>query len=146
MKKIVEFILNKERFGLNINVIKEIIKVPDYTALPKSDPYVEGVINLRGTVISVVDLAKKLGFPSKDIDNETRIIVIERGDEYVGLRVDGVDEVLSINEEDMQKAPGTTSVDKDLIEGIITREEGMLIIIDIDKIISVEESSKLPKG
>ncbi|MFO7710555.1 MAG: chemotaxis protein CheW [Candidatus Woesearchaeota archaeon] len=146
MKKIVEFILNQERFGLNINVIKEIIKVPDYTALPKSDPYVEGVINLRGTVISVIDLAKKLGFPSKEIDNETRIIVIERGDDYVGLRVDGVDEVLSINEEDMQKAPGTTSVDKDLIEGIITREEDMLIIIDIDKIISVEEANQLPKN
>ncbi|MGM5487484.1 MAG: chemotaxis protein CheW [Nanobdellota archaeon] len=143
-KKIVEFNLNNERFGLDINIIKEIIKVPQYTSLPKADPSVEGVINLRGKVIAVVDLAKKLGFPYKETDHNTRIIVIERGSEYVGLRVEGVDEVLTVNEEDMQKTPGmSASLDAEMLEGIIVEEEGMLIIMDIDKIISVEEASKL---
>ncbi len=144
-RKIVLFKLGEEEFGLDIKKVLEIIKVPQYTKIPSSEAYIEGVINLRGKIIGVANISKKLGFPVKPDDDNSRIIVTEIGDDNIGLRVDMVKEVISIDNDEIKPAPPIISkkMNTKFIEGIIIREENLIIIVDVDTIISSSDIMNL---
>src|SRR6266516_3972712 len=96
-QQLVVFELGAELYGVEIARVHEIIRLQAVTRVPRSPAFVEGVINLRGKVIPVVDLRRRFGLPSADHTRSTRIVVVEIGDQVVGIVVDGVSEVLRVS-------------------------------------------------
>ncbi|MCD6161239.1 MAG: chemotaxis protein CheW [candidate division Zixibacteria bacterium] len=145
--QMVIFNLGQEEFGVNILNVQEINRMVEITQVPQSEHYVEGVINLRGKVIPIIDLRKKFGMPERERNNETRIGVVNINDETVGLIVDGVSEVLRIPVSSLEEAPklisGETSSysGAEYIKSIVKLEDRLLIYLDLTKIIS---SSVMP--
>jgi purine-binding chemotaxis protein CheW len=138
--KFLTFAMGKEEFGLEILKVREIIGYMDITAIPRAPHYVKGVINLRGQVISVVDLRANFGMEKSKITDQTCIIVVEilqNGvTRNVGLIVDRVSEVLSISRDHIEKAPSfSTTVETDFILGMGRVNNGVKILLDIDKVL-----------
>lgn len=142
--KYLTFALGKEEYGLEILKVREIIGYMDITAVPQTPPHVKGVINLRGQVISVVDLRTKFGMEQAQKSDETCIIVVEvRRDERtlsIGLVVDRVSEVLSIAQEQIEDSPAFgESVSTDFILGMAKIGDSVKILLDIDRVLGREE-------
>lgn len=134
----VVFKLGGEVFGLKINKVKEIVVYQETTHVPGLNSQIEGIINLRGNVIPIFNLSEKLGFPEPERNRHTRIVVIESHDNIVGLVVDGVSEVLMIQGKLIEKPSSiiTAGIDTDYITGIAKIEEKLVILLDMEKIIT----------
>lgn len=139
--KYLTFALGREEYGLEILKVREIIGFMEITAVPRTPAYVKGVINLRGQVISVVDLRAKFAMPSAEKTDETCIIVVEinTGDGTklsTGIIVDRVSEVLNIAEESIEPAPEFgASVDTRFILGMGKIEQSVKMLLDIDRVL-----------
>jgi purine-binding chemotaxis protein CheW len=146
-QQVVMFTLHDEDFSIDISQIAEILKIPTYTKIPCSAPYVEGIINFRGVITAVIDLNLKLGFAKNQDTSESRIIVIEMGEqEAIGLRVDSVSEVIKIKTEDIKSAPIVISekISSNYIRGVVVMsEQKLLIVLDANKILSGAEVKNL---
>src|SRR5512138_18050 len=94
--QLVVFTIGEEEFGVDISQVREIVRLVQITCLPKAPVFIEGVVNLRGQVLAVIDLSKRLGIGSKQRGENTRIIVVEVGETTVGMIVDSVSEVLRL--------------------------------------------------
>ena len=147
IEQMVIFSLGQEEFGVNILQVQEINRMVEITRVPQVEHYVEGIINLRGKVIPIIDLRKKFGMPEKEYDNSTRIGVVDVNDETVGLVVDGVSEVLRVPTSLLEEAPKLVAGESgsyasaDYIKSIVKLEDRLLIYLDLEKIIS---TSSLP--
>jgi purine-binding chemotaxis protein CheW len=142
--QLVTFRIGNEEFGFDIFKVKEINKMMDITQIPNSQSSVKGVVNLRGSVIPVVSLREKLNFSDKEYTNSTRIIVVEYQNKNIGFIVDEVNEVLRIQSSIIEKPPEmTTSVDTAYISGVAKLENRLLILLDLDKILTTEEEIEL---
>ncbi len=140
--QIVSFHLANEVFGVAITKVREIILMCEITQVPQSPPYVKGLINLRSTVIPVIDLRCLFGLPESDRGHESRIMVVQVGTRTVGIIVDGVDEVLRISSKDIAPPPPTVSgLGNEYLEGLVRLEEQLLILLDIDKILGGENQA-----
>ena len=104
-KHIVGFRVGRETYGVPITALHEIVRVPEITAVPDAPDYLEGVINLRGKIVSVVDLRKRFGQPSTSLDRRSRILVVEYRGRLAGMIVDSASEVLKIPESEIEAAP-----------------------------------------
>jgi len=144
--QLVSFKIGQEEFGIEIIKVQEIIKVMQITKVPNAPDFVDGVINLRGRVIPVVDLRIKLGLPKQDYTKNTRIIVIELNSRTVGFIVDEVSEVLRINRNITEEPPEMVgNVEKEFITAIGKLEDRLLILLDLEKIFSTSEYAQLKK-
>ena len=133
-----------EEFGVDILKVMEIIRIMEITKVPKAPEFVEGVINLRGTVIPIIDLRRRFGLEPKAGDTDTRIIVIEINGMTVGFVVDSVSEVLRIPANTVEPAPAVVSgLDSDYISGVGKLEDRLLILLDLDKLLSSEDMENL---
>ena len=142
--QLVTFRIGNEEFGFNIFKVKEINKMMDITQIPNSQSSVKGVVNLRGSVIPVVSLREKLNFSIEDYTSKTRIIVVEYQNKSIGFIVDEVSEVLRIDSSIIEKPPEmTTSVESAYINGVAKLENRLLILLDLDKILTQEEEMAL---
>ncbi len=142
--QVVAFVLNNEEFACDINNVREVLKMVKVTPLPQSLKFVEGVINLRGEVIPVVDLRKRFNLPKVDYSERSRIIIVEVGPSQVGLIVDEVSEVLRLSSSQIQASPsGITGGDNELIVGVGKIEQRLLIILNLEYILSTEEQLAL---
>lgn len=146
--QMVVFQLGGEEFGVEIMKVQEIIRMPEITQIPQSPEYVEGVINLRGRIIVVINLDKRFNLVSKDIDDDSRIIVVEIGDNVVGMIVDSVNEVLRIQKSSVDPAPELvmSNVSREYITGVGKMDDRLLILLDLGKVLDkkeVEEISNL---
>ncbi len=146
--KYLTFFLDRETFGLEILKVQEIIGMQEITKIPRTPPYVKGVINLRGKVIPVVDLRLKFGLEEQAFSRKTCIIMVQvkRGEAYLimGIIVDEVSEVIDIQGEQIEKAPALGSqVDSGFILGMAKIESSVKILLDIDMILSAEEMEVL---
>lgn len=142
--QLVVFILNNEEFACNINDVREVLKMVKVTPLPQSLKFIEGVINLRGEVIPVIDLRKRFNLPEVDYSERSRIIIVEVGSNQVGLIVDEVSEVLRLSSSQVQASPsGVTGEDSELIVGVGKIEQRLLIILNLEYILSSEEQLAL---
>ncbi|MCK5682385.1 purine-binding chemotaxis protein CheW [bacterium] len=141
-QKFLTFSLANEEYGINIMQIKEIIGMMPVTVLPQTPEYVKGVINLRGKVIPIIDLRCKFNLEQVNPTERTCIIVIEtENDEQiqtlVGLIIDGVSEVVNLKREEIEAAPNMQGdFNKQLILGLAKCENGVKILLDIDKVIN----------
>jgi purine-binding chemotaxis protein CheW len=147
--KYLTFALGKEEYGLEILKVREIIGYMDITAVPRTPAYVKGVINLRGQVISVVDLRAKFAMDAAEKTDETCVIVVEikaKGGRKLstGIIVDRVSEVLNIAGEAIEEPPAFgTSVDTDFILGMGKIGQSVKILLDIDKVLTTNEVEQL---
>ena len=144
MRQIVSLMLSGEKYGINIMDIEEILRMMDITRVPKAPSFVEGIINLRGQVIPIVDLRKKLGIAVPEESGQTRIINVNIKGKKIGFVVDCVDEVLRLDPEVIDKAPGaSTGVNSGYIDGVARTRQGMIIILDVHRIFNPNEASAL---
>ncbi len=140
--QIVSFHLADEVFGVAITKVREIILMCDITQVPQTPPYVKGLINLRSTVIPVIDLRSLFGLPESERGHESRIMVVQVGVRTVGIIVDGVDEVLRISSKDIAPPPATVSgLGNEYLEGLVRLEKQLLILLDIDKVLGGESQA-----
>ena len=138
-RELISFRINAQEFCVDIMAIREIRGWTNATTLPQSPSYVRGVINLRGAVLPVVDLAARLGFESSEISDRHVIIVAQIGSQTVGLLVDAVSDILSITDDIIQPTPDVASGDaKTFVRGLIAIEGRMISLIGLDQILPVE--------
>ncbi|MDB5322096.1 MAG: chemotaxis protein [Phycisphaerales bacterium] len=147
--KYLTFALGKEEYGLEILKVREIIGYMEITAVPRTPAYVKGVINLRGQVISVVDLRAKFDMPAAERTEETCVIVVEiKGQNgrklSTGIVVDRVSEVLNIASEKIEEPPTFgAAVDTGFILGMGKIGQSVKILLDIDKVLTTQETATL---
>jgi purine-binding chemotaxis protein CheW len=142
--QLVVFKLGEEEFGVNIAQVREIIKMVDIAKMPKSPEFVEGVINLRGSITTVMDLRKKLGIEYHDNGKDTRIIIIEVGNNTMGMIVDSVMEVLRMSREDIDTSEVITSqIEAEHVQGVGKLKERILILLDLNRVLTSHEAARL---
>lgn len=142
--QLVTFSIGDEECGVNILKVQEIIRTMEITKVPRAPEFVEGVINLRGKVIPIIDLRRRFGLSSKVHDKNTRIIVIEINNVIVGFVVDAVSEVLRIPAGTVEPPPPVVAgVDSDYISGVGKLQDRLLIMLDLDRLLSSEDLDML---
>ncbi len=140
--QLVTFKLGNEEYGLDILHVQEINKIVDITEVPQAPSFVEGIINLRGKVIPVIDLRKRLGMEEKPDDQHTRIIVAKIDGKTTGFRVDAVKEVLRISSGSLESPPEVVAgSNSEFFKSVAKLENRLLILIDLGKLLSREEKS-----
>ena len=148
-RQLVIFKIANEEFGVDINDVKEIIRWEEVTRIPNTEGHIKGVINLRGSIVVVNDLAMKLGLPSKTVDDDTRILVVEVGGNTVGMVVDSATEVLRLEGKKVQDAPDmiTSGIDNNYIEGVgVISEKRLLTLLDLTKVMGSDDYEKLQQS
>ena len=143
--QIVVFELRSENFGVEIASVESIIKMQPITQLPHVSSFVEGVTNLRGKVLPVIDLRKRFGLAPRETDKNSRIIVVSLDQTEVGMIVDEVSEVLTVPAGVVEPVPAITStVDSSFITGIAKLNQRLVILLDLHSILANEEKLSLP--
>ena len=139
--QLVVFTIGEEEFGVDISQVREIVRLLQITYLPKAPIFIEGVVNLRGQVVAVIDLAKRLNIASKEKGDNTRIVIVEFGDNTVGMVVDSVSEVLRLSSECVEEVPALimTEIPDAYIWGVGKLKDRLLILLDLKKVLSPEE-------
>jgi purine-binding chemotaxis protein CheW len=146
-QQLVVFELANEHYGLDISAVEGIIKMQAITKMPQAPTFVEGVTNLRGTVVPVIDLRKRFGLPTLDHTKDTRIVVVYMDKTKIGMIVDGVSEVLRIPEESIEPTPPMVSnVNTAFIRGIAKLEQRLVTLLDLSKVLSLDEQAALLKS
>jgi purine-binding chemotaxis protein CheW len=149
---IVGFRVGRETYGVPITSLHEIVRVPEITAVPDAPDYLEGVINLRGKIVSVVDLRKRFGQGSAGLDRRSRILVVEHRGRLAGMIVDSASEVLKMPESEIEPAPAMMQEGGlDCVTGLGKYQGRLIILLDISKILAAREvqneaSSGSPAG
>ena len=140
----VTFNLENETYGVNVMVVKEVLKFQDIAPVPGVPDYVMGIINIRGTVISVINTRRRFGLHDREPDDNTRIVILEIGKHVLGIVVDSVAEVVYLRGSEIETAP---QVNKDetarFITGVCHREDQLLILVELDKLLTEEELAEL---
>ncbi len=140
LTQFVTFVLMDETYGINVMQVQEVLRVTEIAPVPGAPAYVLGIINLRGNVVTVIDTRKRFGLPPAETNDASRIIVIESEKQVVGILVDAVAEVVELREGDIDVAPNVgTEESSRYILGVATREQGLLILVDLNKLLSDEE-------
>lgn len=128
------FFVDEMLLAIPISQVHEINRQLDVTRVPHAKDSIAGVINLRGEVVTVVDLRNVLGLPRTDISAANRNVIIQHGDELIGLMVDGVADILSIEKSDITTAPANvSSIDHRFIKGVYAMNDQIVVILDIDE-------------
>ena len=142
--QLVSFRLDQEEYGIEITKVQEIILMGEITRVPQTPNYIKGLINLRSTVIPIVDLRLRFGLNEEKPTDETRIMVVNVGGKTIGIIVDAVSEVLRIGREQIAPPPPTVAgLGRDYLTGLVKLDKRLLILLDIDKILNAAESDSL---
>jgi purine-binding chemotaxis protein CheW len=144
--QLVSFRLGSEEYGVNIMQVQEIIRLTEITRVPKAPAFVEGIIDLRGKVLPIVDLRKRFGMEQRQDTDATRIVVVNIDDMTVGLIVDSVSEVLRIPNRSIEPPPPIIAgIESRFLQGIGRVNKRLLILLDLQKVFSQEEVSDLSR-
>lgn len=142
--QLVSFNIGEEEFGVDILKVQEIIRLVEITRVPNAPSFVEGVINLRGKVIPVIDLRKRIGMESIPPSSESRIVVVELENKIIGFLVDCVNEVLRISQSITEPPPPIIAgINADYITAIGKLEDRILILLDLEKILDTNQKADL---
>ena len=143
-KQLVVFNLAAESYGVDIGSVREIIRMQDITQVPRTPPFVEGVIDLRGRVIPVVDLRKLFGFGVEDATKDTRIVVVDIGGQDIGVVVDAVNEVLRVSANAVEPPSSViTTADSEFLLGIVKLPTRLIIFLDLEQAMSGIDTSAM---
>jgi purine-binding chemotaxis protein CheW len=137
------FTAKDQEFGIQAMRIREISAMVEITVVPKSPAYIEGILNLRGRLVSVLNFRKRFGFETKGEDEDTRIIIIEQNGFPIGIMVDSVEEVIRIPDARVQKLPeaAVTVGSDEYLTGVGMLDDRLIVLLDIDRLLSRTEGS-----
>ncbi len=140
----VTFRLDDEIYGINVMQVQEVLRVTEIAPVPGAPHYVLGIINLRGNVVTVIDTRERLGLDAKEVDESTRIVIIEADKMVVGILVDAVAEVVDLRTSEIESAPNVGNDESSkYIQGVVSREGELLILVDLNKLLNDEEWAEL---
>ncbi len=143
-QQLVVFYLATESYGVDIGAVREIIRMQDITKVPRCPEFVEGIINLRGNVIPVVDLRKRFSLMVSEQSKDNRIVVVDIMGRDIGVIVDAVTEVLRITGDSVAPPSSViTTADSAYLLGIAKLEARLIILLDLEKVLSEEEMGAL---
>ena len=124
--------------------VQEILRYSEIAAVPGAPEYVLGIINLRGNVVTVIDTRTRFGLMPADITDSSRIVIIESEKQVIGILVDSVSEVVYLKKSEIEPAPHVgTEESSQFIQGVCNREDGLLILVDLNKLLSDDEWDEL---
>lgn len=139
LSRFIEFSLGREDYAIPLLMVREVISVPDTTPIPKSPNHFLGIMNLRGQVISVVDLRKKLKIDAK-VDNEEAVIIVDIGGMNIGVVVDSINKVLAFSSEDVSEMPEVENqLNTQYIFGVYKKENSLTVLLDIAKVLDLKD-------
>ena len=142
--QLVTFRLKDETYGINVMQVQEVLRVTEIAPVPGAPQYVLGIINLRGNVVTVIDTRTRFGLPTTDLDDASRIVIIESEDQVVGILVDSVAEVVELRHSEIDSAPNIGNEESArYIQGVASRDEDLLIVVDLNKLLTEEEWSEM---
>lgn len=145
--QLVVFQLANETYGVDIAQVSEIRELQKITRVPRCPEFIEGIINLRGRIIPVVDLRTRFGLPAEEWTANTRIVVVEIGGNTIGVIVDAVLEVLNIHSEAIEPPPPViANLDSDFLFGVAKLDQRLIILLDLDRVLSRTEKKVLMDG
>lgn len=133
-EQLVVFQLNDQQYALPINETQEIIRMAEVTRLPNTNYYIEGIINLRGTILPVISLNRRLGLPETEQNEDTRIIVVENKGNKVGMIVDSVLEVGRYTESEVEP-PNMIGDNVDFLRGVVKKDDQLWLLINLDTVL-----------
>lgn len=140
----VTFKLDHETYGINVMQVQEVLRYTEIAPVPGAPYYVLGIINLRGNVVTVIDTRSRFGLQSAEVDDSTRIVIIEAEKQVIGILVDSVAEVVYLRRSEIDNAPNVgTEESAKFIQGVSNRDNELLILVDLDKLLSDEEWAEL---
>lgn len=140
--QLVSFRLGQEEYGVEITKVQEIILMGEITKVPQTPEYIKGLINLRSSVIPIVDLRLRFGLPPQDTTDETRIMVVNVRGKTIGIIVDAVSEVLRINKDQIAPPPPTVAgLGREYLTGLVKLDKRLLILLDIERILDEQDGS-----
>ena len=143
--QLVIFTLGDEEFGIEISQVREIVRLSNITFLPSVPDYIEGVMNLRGDVLAVMDLGKRYGLGGRERSEKARIMITEVGNSTIGLIVDSVLEVLMVDIENIEHPPESVKpeLQANLIKGIAKFDERLIVLMNLSEIVTTDEAVTL---
>lgn len=140
----VTFQLENETYGINVMQVQEILRYSEIAAVPGAPDYVVGIINLRGNVVTVIDTRSRFGLMPTEVTDNSRIVIIEAEKQVIGILVDSVAEVVYLKKSEIEDAPNVgTEESSQFIQGVTNRDDGLLILVDLNKLLSDEEWDEL---
>jgi purine-binding chemotaxis protein CheW len=133
--------LGEQCYGLDVLKVQEIVRSQSLTRVPLSHPAVRGLINLRGQIVTAIDLRRRLGLPPRD-DREPIMVIVETDDGPVSLLVDEVGDVVEVTEEQFEGPPDTLrGASRELIQGAYKLPDRLLVILDAERVVSISDSA-----
>lgn len=140
----VTFYLGDEKYGINVMQVQEVLRYSEIAPVPGAPNYVLGIINLRGNVVTVIDTRNRFGLPSKETDDASRVVIIETENHIIGILVDSVAEVVELKASEIETAPNVGNEDSSkYIQGVTSRDNELLILVDLNKLLSEDEKAEL---
>ena len=145
-KQLVIFRVGNEDFGIDISAVEGIVKLQEITKIPQAPSYMEGITNLRGAVLPVIDLSKRFGQSAQETTRETRIVVAFAGDTKLGMIVSAVSEVLTIDDSVIEPPPPLASgISSEYIVGVAKIDHRLVILLDLSKVLSMDEKMQVAR-
>jgi purine-binding chemotaxis protein CheW len=142
--QLVTFRLKDETYGINVMQVQEVLRVSEIAPVPGAPGYVLGIINLRGNVVTVIDTRTRFGLPTTDLDDASRIVIIEAEEQVVGILVDSVAEVVELRHSEIDSAPNIGNDESArYIQGVASSDDDLLIVVDLNKLLTDEEWSEM---
>lgn len=136
----VTFRLQEETYGINVMQVQEVLRYTDIAPVPGSPDYVLGIINLRGNVVTVIDTRARFGLVGAEVTDNSRIVIIEAERQVIGILVDSVAEVVYLKQSEIDTAPNVgTDESAKFIQGVSNRDGELLILVDLNKLLSDDE-------
>ncbi|MCW8880282.1 MAG: chemotaxis protein CheW [Kangiellaceae bacterium] len=140
----VTFRLANETYGINVMQVQEVLRYSDIAPVPGAPPYVLGIINLRGNVVTVIDTCQRFGLSPIEITDNTRIVIIETNQQVIGILVDSVAEVVYLKASEIETTPNVGNEESaKFIQGVTHKEGELLILVDLNKLLGEEEWEEL---
>ena len=145
-REVLVFVLGQEEYGVDILKVQEIRGYGKVTPIPSAPAYLKGVFNLRGTIVPVIDMRLKFGLAQASYDSLTVVVILRVAARVIGVVVDGVSDVIDLAADDVKPAPPLGSiVDHVFLAGVATKDERMVLLLDIEKFLSSSELNLLAK-
>lgn len=140
----VTFRLGDENYGINVMQVQEVLRIPEIAPVPGAAVDVIGIINLRGNVVTVIDMRNRFGLMPKEPDDDSRIVIIESDGQVIGILVDSVAEVVDLKETEVESTPNAGNDEKaKYIQGVSSKNGNLLILVDLNKFFVVDELSEM---
>jgi len=138
--QICSFMLGEAMCGIDINLVQEISKDMEITEVPLSPEYVFGIKNLRGGIVSVIDLGEKIGMQKSKVDHNSRIIIVNWKEEFIGLLVDKIENILVADRNRLEDPPSNVKgMQGKYFKGVINTDHGLIALMNIDEVLSTNE-------